>query len=95
LTIIFKNFIIYLRKIKKKSIKMKCPFCNGCGILKYKNGVIDYYVSSDTIFEKCRTCNGNGIVDDHYYEKDEYCRPISKKSHSWKDVQKRNKFFEK
>lgn len=66
---------------------MKCPFCNGCGSIRdYAN----YFIPSG-----CEICNGNGIVDDHYYEKDEYCRPISKKSHSWKDVQKRNKFFEK
>jgi len=61
LTIIFKNFIIYLRKIKKKSIKMKCPFCNGCGSIRdYAN----YFIPSG-----CKICNGNGIVDDHYYEK--------------------------
>lgn len=40
---------------------MKCPFCNGCGSIRdYAN----YFIPSG-----CKICNGNGIVDDHYYEK--------------------------
>lgn len=44
----------------------KCPICEGCGIVpggfySVAYGQIEGYVSSTTQ-EKCRTCEGRGIV---------------------------------
>ena len=46
------------------SIPYKCPICEGRGLVPnsfYSVGV-NYYVSSSVTPEKCKSCNGTGIV---------------------------------
>lgn len=42
----------------------KCPVCNGKGIVPtgFYNSLSGYYISSTTVSEKCRSCNGTGII---------------------------------
>lgn len=51
----------------------KCPVCNGKGFVPtgFYNSLSDYYISTSTAGEKCRSCNGTGITWGGYEDEHE------------------------
>ncbi len=57
------NQFNYEWSVETKKEPYRCPVCNGKGLLPkgfYEQG--EYFSSSDTSPEICRTCQGQGIV---------------------------------